>query len=110
VAGQSAREIVSARFLMLVMIVLGVGLMLALVVRRRRTMFDLLAERLAAFGIEVGPAMTIEEALAELRRQHPDAAAALRPLIELYEQETFSPRQVAERRRDFRRRLAEIRG
>jgi len=110
VAGQSVREIVSARFLMLVMIVLGVGLMLALVVRRRRPMFDLLAERLAAFGIEVGPAMTIEEALAELQRQHPDAAAALRPLIELYEQETFSPRHVAERRRDFCRRLAEIRG
>jgi transglutaminase-like putative cysteine protease len=106
----SVRQIVSARYLTLVMIVLGVGLLLSIAIRRRRSMFELLAERLAAFGIEVGPAMTIEEAVAELERQRPDAAAALRPLMALYEQETFSPRHAAARRRDFRRRLGEIRG
>ena len=109
-AGASLREIVSVRYLTLLLIVLGAALLLFIGLRRRQPMFDLLAERLAGFGIDVGPATTMEEALEELQRQRPDAAAALRPLIELYEQERFSPRHAAARVRDFRRRLADIHG
>ena len=109
-AAGSLRRIASPQSLTLVAIVLGVGLLLSFVVRRRRPMFDLLSERLALFGIEVGPSTTIEEAFARLQQQRPEVASALRPLIDVYEQETFSARRAALRRRDFRRRLAAIRG
>jgi transglutaminase-like putative cysteine protease len=74
---------------------------------RRRPAFDLLRDHLRACGIEVGPSMTMEEALAELRAQHPQIAVSLEPLIALYEEERFSPRRVAARE-VIRRRLAEL--
>ena len=78
------------------------------IVRRRRTAFDLLRDHLRMLGIEVGAAMTMEEALRELRRHHPDAAATLQPLITLYEEERFSPRSTPARG-VIRRRLHELR-
>src|SRR4029077_14914617 len=76
-------------------------------VYRRRAAFDLLRDHLQTLGIEVGPAMTMEEALAELRRKQSEAAAALAPLIALYEEERFSARESAARE-VIRRRLAEM--
>ena len=76
---------------------------------RRRPVFDLLASHLRALGIEVGPSMTMEEALAELRAHHSDAARELEPLVALYEAERFSPHADPTRRKTIRRRLAELR-
>jgi transglutaminase-like putative cysteine protease len=76
-----------------------------LIVRRRRSLFDLLAERLRLLGIEVGPSMTMAEALDELRRTRPDAAAAFAPLIALYEEEQFSAHADNGRRATLRRAL-----
>ncbi|HKB78235.1 MAG TPA: DUF3488 and transglutaminase-like domain-containing protein [Thermoanaerobaculia bacterium] len=76
-------------------------------VGRRRPAFDLLRRHLLARGIEVGSAMTMEEALGELRRTQPEAAAELAPLIALYEEERFSGRRV-EAAPVIRRRLAEL--
>jgi protein-glutamine gamma-glutamyltransferase len=76
-------------------------------VYRRRAAFDLLRDHLQILGIDVGPSMTMEEALAELRRKQTEAAAALAPLIALYEEERFSPRESAAREM-IRRRLAQI--
>lgn len=78
------------------------------IVRRRRTAFDLLRDHLRLLGIEVGQAMTMEEALRELRRSHPAAASVLHPLITLYEEERFSPRSTPARR-IIRQRLHELR-
>jgi hypothetical protein len=77
-------------------------------VYRRRVAFDLLRDHLQKLGIDVGPSMTMEEALADLRRKQPEAAAALAPLIALYEEERFSARDVAVARDVIRRRLAEM--
>jgi hypothetical protein len=90
-------------------IVLATAAALLLFRRRRRRAFDDLADYLAAQGIEVGPAMTVEEALRQLREQHPEAAAELAPLVALYEEETFSPSRDATRMRALRRKLAELR-
>jgi transglutaminase-like putative cysteine protease len=76
--------------------------------RRRRPVFALLAAHLRRLGIDVGPAMTMEEALAELRRTLPDAAIALAPLIALYEEERFSAKADRGRLRKIRKGLAEI--
>ncbi|HEX2122792.1 MAG TPA: transglutaminaseTgpA domain-containing protein [Thermoanaerobaculia bacterium] len=76
--------------------------------RRRRPLFDLLAARLAAHGIEVAPSTTVEEALRELRARDPQFAAELAPLAAMYEEEEFSGRSDAARRRLLRRRLAEL--
>ena len=76
--------------------------------RRRRSAFELLRDHLRLLQIEVGTAMTMEEALRELRRRHPQAAANLQPLIELYEEERFSLRSTPARQR-IRRRLQEMR-
>ena len=78
--------------------------------RRRGPLFEALAKHLAALGIEVGPAMTLEEAVAKLRAEQPDAAQKLEPLIALYEEERFSGRPDRTRAKVFRRRLAELRG
>ncbi len=58
--------------------------------RRPRSLFDLLSAHLRTLGIEVGPSMTMENALAELRQDQAAAAADLEPLIALYESERFS--------------------
>ena len=103
-----ARNLLSADFELLLAIVVVIG-SIAIVIRRRRRTFDLLAAYLAAQGIRVGPAMTMEEALSELREQHADAAEELEPLIALYEEETFSAKRDREKVRELRRRLAELR-
>jgi transglutaminase-like putative cysteine protease len=80
-----------------------------LIMRRRRRLSDLLAESMRRLGIEIGPAMTFEEALAELRAKHPDAAREMEPLIRMYEEETFSEKSQRERAAMIRRKLAELR-
>jgi transglutaminase-like putative cysteine protease len=104
-----ARKLMSADFELLLTIVVAVGLAVVIIRRRRRRTFDLLAAYLAAQGIRVGPSMTMEEALRELREQHADAAEELEPLIALYEEETFSRSRDRARSRELRRRLAELR-
>ncbi len=77
--------------------------------RRRQPLFDVLASHLRTLGIDVGPAMTMEEALAVLRSDHPDAARDLEPLIAMYEAERFSLHKDRDRVAAIRRRLAELR-
>lgn len=78
------------------------------IARRHKPLFDALARHLAAVGIEVGPSMTMEEALRTLRETKPDAARELEPLIALYEEERFSARADRKRGGTIRRRLAEL--
>lgn len=104
-----ARAMVSRDTGIALAIVIGIALAIFLIQRRRRRTFDLLAAYLAAHGIQVGAAMTMEEALRELRDQHPDAAEELAPLIALYEEETFSASRNPRRSRELRRKLAELR-
>jgi protein-glutamine gamma-glutamyltransferase len=93
-------------------VVAVIGAIAALVIlirRRRRPLFDDLAGHLRLLGIEVGPAMTIEEALQVLRERHPDAARALAPLIAAYEEEMFSGRPDRARVDAIRKALAKMR-
>jgi len=76
--------------------------------RRRRSLFDLLAAHLHRLGIDVGPSMTMSEALNRLRITNPTAATELAPLIALYEAERFSGREERGRIARIRRRLAEM--
>ncbi|HEX6084262.1 MAG TPA: transglutaminase family protein [Thermoanaerobaculia bacterium] len=93
-------------------VTMAVGLVVALVFavrllrRRRHRLFDTSAAYLAAQGITVGPAMTMEEALRQLP---PEAAEELAPLIAMYEQETFGAAPDRKRARTLKRRLAELR-
>jgi hypothetical protein len=86
-------------------VVLVAGAIVVLLARRRRRPFDLLAAFLKERGIEVGEAMTMEEAL---RRLDPETARAIAPLVALYEEEEFSGRRDPARRRAMRRKLAEL--
>lgn len=104
-----ARNLVSGDFEVLLTLLAVVGFAVVLVRRRRRRTFDLLASYLAAQGIRVGPAMTMAEALRELREQHADAAEELEPLIALYDEETFGAKRDRAKSRELRRRLAELR-
>jgi len=79
------------------------------IARRRRSAFADLASHLHALGIEVGRSMTMAEALELLRERHSDAAHELQPLVALYEEEEFSGRPDATRRRELRRRLVSLR-
>ena len=88
---------------------LALALLLWVAPLRRRPAFDALVRHLRALGIEVGPAMTLEEALEALRGERPDEAERLAPLVALYEEEQFSGRPDRDRRRTLRRRLAELR-
>lgn len=81
----------------------------ALIWRRTRPVFQLLARELRRHGIVVGPAMTMEEALAELRITQPEIARDLEPLIALYGAERFSAEQKRERREIIRAGLARLR-
>ncbi len=85
------------------------GAIVVLLARRRRSLFDLLSNHLALLGIDVGPAMTMEEALVQLHRLHPAAALELAPLIALYEAERFSRTQERGREGTIRKRLADQR-
>jgi protein-glutamine gamma-glutamyltransferase len=105
----SRTKMTTPRGLIVLAIVVAAGVLAIVVARRRRPVFDLLAAHLRALGIVVGPSMTMEEALRELREQHPDAARELAPVIALYEAERFSPHADPARRRDIRRRLAAMR-
>ncbi|MDQ3281088.1 MAG: DUF3488 and transglutaminase-like domain-containing protein [Acidobacteriota bacterium] len=103
------QAIASPSFVTLLAIVLTLGVIAITLARRQRPLFDVLSRHLKEHGIEVGPAMTMEEALRELHAQQPDAAKALEPLIALYEEERFSPRADRTRRATLRRRLRELR-
>jgi transglutaminase-like putative cysteine protease len=87
---------------------LAAGFAVIVVARRRRSLFALLAAQLHRLGIEVGPSMTMSEALDELRRNQPIAAAQLAPLISLYEEERFSGEVARGREGRIRRQLAEM--
>jgi transglutaminase-like putative cysteine protease len=99
----------SPRSIAFVMLILAGGALAISIAARRRPVFDLLASHLRAFGINVGASMTMEEALAELRAKHPDAAHELEPLVALYEAERFSQHEDPRRRKTIRKRLAELR-
>jgi hypothetical protein len=86
---------------------LAAGAAIIAFARRRRSFFDLLAAHLHRLGIEVGPAMTMAEALDLLRTTQPLAAAELSPLIDLYEAERFSASRDKERSRRLKRGLAQ---
>lgn len=103
-----SRRIVSREFAMLLALVVAAGLTVALLRRRRRRAFDVLAAYLAAQNIAVGPAMTVEEALRQLREERPEAAQELAPLVALYEVEVFSGSRDPGRARLLRRKLAEL--
>ncbi|MEA2414447.1 MAG: protein-glutamine gamma-glutamyltransferase [Thermoanaerobaculia bacterium] len=85
-----------------------VGLAIVMMTRRRRSLFDLLASHLQRLGIEVGPSMTMSEALNRLRITNPAAAAELAPLIAMYEAERFSGKVQRGRVAQIRRGLAGI--
>jgi len=82
------------------------GLTIVMMARRRRSLFDLLAAHLHRLGIDVGPSMTMSEALNRLRITNPLAAAELAPLIALYEAERFSGRVERGRVRKIRAALS----
>ena len=105
----AARIVTSPNALTVLALLVGVALVVVLLMRRRRPLFDLLAAHLARHGIEVGSSMTMEEALQRLRTQHPEAARALEPLIAMYEEERFSRHADRGRVGRIRRRLAELR-
>ena len=79
------------------------------IARRRRSPFLLLSAHLRRLGIRIEPFMTADEALEILWKHQPEAALALRPLVELYEAERFSSRPDAGRARELRRRLSRLR-
>lgn len=104
-----AKTLAAYDFVSTIALVVAIALVIALLSRRRRPLFDLLASHLAKHGIDVGPSMTMEEALQRLRAQHPDAARELEPLIALYEEERFSAHVDRTRVGRIRRRLGELR-
>jgi protein-glutamine gamma-glutamyltransferase len=77
--------------------------------RRRRSIFELIAERLRSFGIDVNHSTTVEEALAMLRQRDADAARVFERIVALYEEERFSPRHDDRRVAQIRRHLQELR-
>jgi transglutaminase-like putative cysteine protease len=105
----SARTLASPDFLSAIALLVAVALLVALISRRRRPLFDLLASHLARHGIEVGPSMTMEEALQRLRTENAEAARTLEPLIAMYEEERFSAHVDKARVGRIRRGLGELR-
>jgi len=103
-----ARSFRDRTFVMLLSLVIAIGAAAIVLSRRRRTLFDLIAARLAARGVTVAPSATVEEALAELRTRDPQFANAIAPAIAMYEEETFSGRGDPMRRRTLRRMLAQL--
>ena len=95
-------------YLSLLTVLVIAGFAVAMIARRRRSLFDLLAAHLHRLGIDVGPSMTMSEALNRLRIMHPAAAEELAPMIALYEAERFSGKQERGRVTGLRRRLAEL--
>ncbi|HEY8132072.1 MAG TPA: DUF3488 and transglutaminase-like domain-containing protein [Thermoanaerobaculia bacterium] len=107
-ARETAAKLLTLRYLAALGGFVALALITFWIVNRRRPAFELLRDHLRARGIEVGPSMTMEEALDELHRSQPDIAAALAPLIALYEEERFSAHSIAAREL-IRRRLTELR-
>jgi len=107
--GEQLARLKSPRTLIWLMLIVTLGALAYSIAGRRRPVFDLLASHLRALGIVVGPSMTMEEALAQLRTQHPDAARELEPLVAMYEAERFSAQSDPRRRRTIRKRLAALR-
>jgi len=106
-ARQTAVQVLSLRYLLLLAGFVAFALVAYAIVQRRRPAFELLRDHLRARGIEVGPAMTMAEAVDALHRTQPEVAAAFAPLIALYEEEQFSTHAVAAREK-IRRRLSEL--
>jgi transglutaminase-like putative cysteine protease len=102
-------QVTSPSFLTWFALLIFAGGAVVVFARGRRPLFDELSRHLSRCGIEVGPAMTMEDALRELHREQPDAARALEPLIALYEEERFSGRPDRARTTRLRRRLRELR-
>jgi transglutaminase-like putative cysteine protease len=109
-ARRSLAEVLTLQFATTLAVVIAAGLIIVWLLRARSTLFGELAAHLRALGIEVGPSMTMEEALHELRRTRADSAAALEPLIRLYEEEQFSARRDRRRAREIRRGLQSLTG
>lgn len=101
-------ELRSQAFVLLMSLVVAAGFAAILLAARRRPIFELLAAHLARLGSPVGPSMTLEEALRDVRERHPEHLAELEALVRLYEEEEFSSRRDAARRRELRRKLAEF--
>ena len=108
-AAASMREVLSTRFLMIVATLIALGFLAAWLMHLRRPTAALLTEHLRRLGINVSDAMTMEEALARLRIENPDAADALQPLIAMYDEERFSNHEDASRASAIRRALRELR-
>lgn len=105
---RDSRALASPAFALTLLILFAAAAAAVWFVRRHRPLFDLLARELARRGITVGPAMTMEEALRQLRSEQPDAARELEPLIAMYEEERFSARRDRARAAFIRKRLAEL--
>jgi transglutaminase-like putative cysteine protease len=102
---RDVRGLASPLFITLLAVLLAAGLVSALTLRRRRSLFDLVAARLTALGVDVDEATTVEEALRALAARDAHAAAELAPLVALYEAEEFSGRPDRARRKSLRRAL-----
>ena len=89
--------------------VVALALLILMIARRRRPIFDLIAHRLRYLGVDVQDSMTVEEALALLRSRDPAAANVFAQVIELYEEEQFSSRHDRARLADIRKRLTALR-
>ena len=89
--------------------IVALSMLVLMIARRRRPIFDLIAHRLRYLGVDVQPSMTVEEALTLLRSKDPQAATVFAQVIELYEEEQFSSRRDRARVADIRKRLTELR-
>jgi hypothetical protein len=88
-----------------------VAMLSALALRRRRrlTLFDLLARRLARAGLVVPPSMTSAEVVVLVRRNLPAAATVVARIVELYERDRFSPTRLSrEEAREARMALRQV--
>src|SRR5260370_40225587 len=104
---QAAKKIFSIRYLFIFAFFVALAMIVYFVAQHRRPAFELLRDHLRVRGINVGPAMTMEEALVELHRTQPEMAAAFAPLIALYEEEQLSA-HGRPAREHIRPRLAEL--
>lgn len=105
---QTVKRVFSVRYGFIIAGLVALAMIVYFIVQHRRPAFELLRDHLRALGINVGPSMTMEEALVELHRTQPEVAAALAPLIALYEEEQFSAHGRPAREL-IRRRLSELR-
>ena len=105
----NVRALRSRAFVVLLALLAIAALVIVLVKQRRRPLFHLLETRLRAHGVSVSPAMTVEEAMRELRMRDADFAREIEPAVQLYEEAVFSRRANRSLSRELRRRLADSR-